>query len=256
MNMSVSHVFISRPLREAEELAAMLAPLGLQTIIQPAFDYHPLDARAEAPDAFAELEDARRSDLVVFTSPRAVNLGLPQLPREVLWQARVAAIGPATARALMASGIRVGVMAPEGYTSEALLKALAGEKAPASGLRGAAFIIAAPGGRQALADGLTRLGWKPCFIMVYRSQPAVLDQAAMASLADAAALLSVWTSGNAMTGLSQRLPPATWFQICQGDWLVISKRLQRLARAYGPPRIHLASGPGNTEILTAIRALL
>ena len=151
--MSFSHVFISRPLHEAEELAAMLAPLGLETIVQPAFDYHPVDARAEAPGAFAELEDAQRSDLVVFTSTRAVNLGLPQLPREVLWRARVAAIGPATARALMASGIRVGVMSPEGYTSEALLKTLAGEKKPAPGSRGAAFIIAAPGGRQALADG-------------------------------------------------------------------------------------------------------
>lgn len=254
--MSFSHVFISRPLNEAEELAAMLAPLGLQTIVQPAFDYLPLNARAEAPDAFAELEDARSSDLVVFTSPRAVHLGLPQLPREVLWRARVAAIGPATARALMASGIRVGIMSPGGYTSEALLETLAGEKESASGSTGAAFIIAAPGGRQALGDGLARLGRKPCFIMVYRSQPAALDQAAMAMLADAAGLLSVWTSGNAMTGLSQRLPPATWFQICQGDWLVISRRLQRLARAYGPTRIHLAGGPGNTDILTAIRVLL
>jgi uroporphyrinogen-III synthase len=251
-----SHIFISRPLHEAEELAAMLAPLGLQSIVQPAFDYFPLNARAEAPDAFSELEDARSGDLVVFTSTRAVNLGLPQLPREVLWRARVAAIGPATARALMASGIRVGVISKEGYTSEALLKTLAAEKAPAPGQRGAAFIIAAPGGREALAEGLSRLGWKPRFIMAYQPQPAALDPAATEALADAAGLLSVWTSGNAMTSLSQRLPPATWFQICRGEWLVISRRLQRLARAYGPSRIHLAGGPGNTDILTTIRALL
>jgi uroporphyrinogen-III synthase len=254
--MSFSHVFISRPLHEAEELAALLAPLGLDAIVQPAFDYHPLNARAEAPEAFAKLEDARSSDLVVFTSPRAVNLGLPQLPREMLWRTRVAAIGPATARALTASGIRVGVVAPQGYTSEALLQTLAGENKPASGSRGAAFIIAAPGGRQALADGLSRLGWKPRFIMVYRSQPAALDPSAMVAVADAPGLVSVWTSGNAMRALAQRLPPATWFQICQGEWLVISKRLQRLARAYGPSRIHLAGGPGNSDILTAIRALL
>jgi len=37
-DMKLSHVFISRPRREAEELAAMLAPLGLQTVVQPAFD--------------------------------------------------------------------------------------------------------------------------------------------------------------------------------------------------------------------------
>jgi hypothetical protein len=37
--------------------------------------------------------------------------------------------------------------------------------------------------------------------------------------------------------------------------VVISERLQRLARAYGPSQIHLAGGPGNGAILAAIRAL-
>ena len=59
-----------------------------------------------------------------------------------------------------------------------------------------------------------------------------------------------------MKALSQRLPPASWFRICQGEWLVISDRLQRLARAYGPANVHLAGGPGNPAILAAIRSLL
>ena len=253
--MTISHVFISRPQSEAEELAGMLSPLGLEAVIQPAFDYHPQDAREEAPETFAELDEARPSDLLIFTSPRAVAMGLPQLPREVLWRARVAAIGPATAKALGAGGVQVDVTARSGYTSEALLDNLARESAGAPEQR-AAFIIAAPGGRQALADGLDRLGWRTRYIMVYKPLPAALDRDALAALAEAGGLVSVWTSGNAMTALSQRLPPATWFQICQGEWVVISERLQRLARAYGPSRVHLAAGPGNGAILAAIRALL
>ena len=252
--MTFSHVLISRPRHEAEELAAMLVPLGLEAVVQPAFDYHPLEARAEAPEAFAELEAAQPSDLLVFTSPRAVAMGLPQLPREVLWRARVAAIGPATAHALRAGGVQVDVTARSGYTSEALLDTLAREPAVDPDER-AAFIVAAPGGREALADGLARLGWRTRFIMVYKPLPAALDRDALSTLAEASGLISVWTSGNAMTALSQRLPPATWFQICQGDWVVISERLQRLARAYGPSQIHLAGGPGNGAILAAIRAL-
>ena len=85
----------------------------------------------------------------------------------------------------------------------------------------------------------------------YRTDYAALDR-----LERANGILSVWTSANAMNALSQRLPPATWFRVCQGDWLVISDRLRRLARAYGPPRIHLAGGPGNDAIVTAVRALL
>lgn len=254
--MTFSHVFISRPQREAEELAAMLAPLGLQTIVQPAFDFVPLDARREDPDTCAELESATASDLVVFTSPRAVTHGLAQLPREVLLRARVAAIGPATASALSAAGVRVGISSASGFTSEALLEALAAESATASGHRNRAFVLAAPAGRQVLVEGLTRQGWQAKLLFVYRSEPAELDRAALALLEDATGVLSVWTSGNTMDALAKRLPPATWFRLCEGDWLVISERLQRLARAYGPSRIHLASGPDNGAIVAAIRSML
>ena len=77
----------------------------------------------------------------------------------------------------------------------------------------------------------------------------------MNRLGDAKSVLAVWTSANAMKSLSQRLPPAAWFKVCQGEWVVISGRLQRLARAYGPGRIHLAAGPDNASIVSAVRAL-
>jgi uroporphyrinogen-III synthase len=248
--LNFSHVFISRPRQEAEELAGMLAPLGLRAVVQPAFDYCALDARASDPAGYARLEAARPGDLVVFTSPRAVEYGLAQIPRTLLRQLRVAAIGPGSGAALAAAGIRVAVAAGTGYTSEALLATLA-EEAP-----GQAFVVAAPGGRQALPEGLSASGWRVEMLMVYRAEPAALDGAALAVLSAAVGVLSVWTSGNAMKALSQRLPPATWFKLCQGEWLVISERLRRLARAYGPGRIHLAAGPGNRALLAAIRGLL
>jgi uroporphyrinogen-III synthase len=254
--VNFSHVFISRPRREAEELAAMLAPLGLQTVVQPAFDYVALDAHEADPQTCAELESSTGRDLVIFTSPRAVTHGLAQLPREALLRLRIAAIGPATASALAAAGIPVAISSAEGFTSEDLLAALASESSADSGRPGNAFVLAAPGGRQALAEGLARQGWRVKMLMVYRPEPVALDRAELALLDDATDLLAIWTSGNAMNALSQRLPPATWFRLCQGEWLVISERLRRLARAYGPPRIHLASGPGNGAILAAIRSLL
>jgi hypothetical protein len=93
-------------------------------------------------------------------------------------------------------------------------------------------------------------------MMVYRSVPAELDPSALALVDEAAGLLAVWTSSNAMDALSQRLSSATWSRLCLGDWLVISSRLQRLAAAYGPAQVHLADGPGNGAILEAIRSLL
>jgi len=253
--MKFSHVFITRPRKDAEELAAMLTPLGLHSIIQPAFSYFPVQARASQEEVFNELDMAGPESLVIFSSPRAVAHGLAQLPVEALFRARVAAIGPATAKALAAAGIRVGITPGKGYTSEALLEALAEDPLRGSAGRSLAFIVAAPGGRKKLYEGLQALGWKSRMVMVYRPEAAELDKPALAALKDASAVICVWTSANAMKALSQRLPPATWFQLCQADWLVISQRLKRLARAYGPVRVHMASGPGNSDLFSAIRGL-
>ncbi len=249
-------MFISRPRREAEELAAMLVPLGLTAIVQPAFDYLPLDTRSEDPETWSLLESAGTADLVIFTSPRAVQHGLAQLPREALLRLRVAAIGPATASALATAGLQVDILADQGFTSEALLGALAAETVVTADRPRQAFIVAAPGGRRALVEGLTDQGWQAKMLMVYRSIPAKLDPSALALVDDAAGLLAVWTSGNAINTLSERLPSATWLRLCQGEWLVISQRLEHRAQAWGPTRIHLADGPGNGAILEAIRSLL
>lgn len=250
--MSFSHVLLTRPRVQSEELAAALPALGLKGLIQPAFDYTAVDATAKQPGDYAALAAAKPGDLMLFTSPRSVAHGLAQIPRGVLGRTRIGAIGPATAKALEIAGVRVGVMASSGYTSEALLETLAAEIRPG---RPQAFIMAAPGGRNELARGLTELGWMARTLFVYGSEPEPLDRDVLAELDSASGILSVWTSANAMNALSQRLPPAAWFRVCQGEWLVISDRLKRLARAYAPANVHLASGPDNTAILAAIRNL-
>jgi uroporphyrinogen-III synthase len=254
--MTFTHVLISRPRGESIELAAMLEPLGLKAVIQPAFSFLSQDARSLQPEVFSEMETAGADSLLVFTSPRSVAHGIPQLPEGLLFRARVAAIGPATARALAEIGVRVNVVPAQGFTSEALLECLSGQLVGGGSTASFAFMMAAPGGRKKLKEGLTGLGWKTRLVKVYKPEPSALDKAALAALQDASGVLCIWTSGNAMKALSQRLPPATWFQLCQGDWLVISERLKRLARAYGPARIHLASGPGNADLLSSIRALV
>ena len=253
--MKFTHVFISRPRKESEELAAMLAPLGLQSVVQPAFNFFPLDARVSQKEVFDEMGMAGPDALLIFTSPRSVAHGLSQLPDNLLFQARVAAIGPATAKALGEAGIRVKVTPRKGYTSEALLESINDEASGSGAVRPFAFIIAAPGGRQKLLESLKARNWQARLVMVYKPEPAELDKQALKALQDASGVLTAWTSTNAMKALSQRLPPAIWFQLCQGDWLVISKRLKRLARAYGPENIHLAQGPGNADLLSAIRSL-
>jgi uroporphyrinogen-III synthase len=254
--MTLTHALLTRPTEESRELARLLAPLGLQPVVQPAFDYLPVNASTEQPEVRHELESADREDLVVFTSPRAVAHGLAQLPPGSIGRATFAAVGPATTRALEDCDVSVGLHPAAGYTSEALLDALDAEGAGRDNRGRRAFIMAAPGGREALEEGLRSRGWTVYKYLVYRAEPAELDREQLARLADARGILAVWTSGNALNALARRLSPSTWSRVCAGDWLVISKRLEQLARTFGPRRIHLAGGPGNDAILAAIRELL
>ncbi len=234
----------------------MLAPLGLQVVVQPAFDFEARDVASEQPGVLMDLEGDDASRLLIFTSPRAVRFGLGQLPHELIKKQKIAAIGPSTANALGAAGIFVNVRPASGFTSEALLDSLEKNSSGFISPQKSAVILAAPGGRRKMEEGLVGLDWTVQTLMVYSRKNAQLDQQALESLKEAGKILSVWTSGNAMKALSQRLQPATWFLICGGDWLVISGRLKRLARAYGPTQIHLSPGPTNSDLFSAIRTVL
>lgn len=253
--MQFTHVFLARPQRESMELASLLAPLGLQVIVQPAFDFLKQDVAGHQPDLMAQLESLETKGLLIFTSTRAVSFGLPQMPQGLLAKCKIAAIGPATSQALAAAGVRVDIQPESGFTSEALLKTLQEDSSGFAALNRSAFIVTAPGGRRKMEEGLAGLGWNAQMLMVYKRENTDIDPRILEGLADCEGVLSVWTSANAMKSLSQRLPPATWFRLCQGEWLVISDRLKRLARAYGPTEIHMSPGPTNSDIFTAIRAL-
>lgn len=234
----------------------MLAPLGLQVVVQSAFDFRQRDVASDQPEVLADLEGDNAPRLLIFTSPRAVRFGLAQLPHELIKKQKIAAIGPSTANALSAAGVFVNVRPASGFTSEALLDSLEKDSSGFISPQKSAVILAAPGGRTKMEDRLVKLDWTVQTLMVYSRENSELDKQALESLKGARNILSVWTSGNAIKALSQRLQPATWFQICGGEWLVISGRLKRLARAYGPTQVHLSPGPTNSELFRAIRATM
>ena len=254
--MRFSHVFVARPGRESVELADMLAPLDLRVVIQPAFEFEALEAASRQPDLMTALTSETPGRLLIFTSTRAVEFGLPQLPDGVIERSKIAAIGPATSLALKAAGVTVDVRPRSGFTSEALLQMLTDDSPGLVCVNRSAVILAAPGGRKKMEEGLAKLGWSVEKLMVYERKSAPLNREELGKLQNADSVLSVWTSANAMRALAQRLPPAVWFKLCQGEWVVISERLKRLAWAYGPAEVHLAPGPGNYDLFTAVKTLI
>jgi len=115
-------ILITRAPHQASELAEQLSALGATAVLIPTIEITP-------PESFAALDAALGAlagfDLIAFTSANAVRafkqraelLGVTPAPK------RVAVVGPATARAAEAIGLRTDVV-PSVFTAESLAETL------------------------------------------------------------------------------------------------------------------------------------
>ena len=245
--MEYSHVLISRPGPETEQLAQIVEGLGLEPVCMPAFRFESGHAGMDFNSAWPP--GKRR--MAIFSSTRAVEFGLGQLPAGFLDGVEIVAIGPATGSALEAAGRSVSVVPRGEFTSEALLRYPALASQP-----GKALIFAAPGGRQKLYSGLQEAGWDVEFAHVYRAVPIEPEKKDVEAIMRSRKILSVWTSANALQQLSEKLDLRAWGRVCEGDFLVTSARLEKIAQDFSGGNIYMTDGPGNDAIRNRIVQLI
>jgi len=215
-------------------------------VIMPAYEFRSTGIRV-APGAGWRDAPAR---LAVFTSPRAVRFGLACVDAGVLDETQIAAIGPATTAALEAAGVGVDLQAGRPYSTETLFAVPDFPAVP-----GQALIFAAPGGRQALREGLEGRGWKVHQAWVYERLALEPGPEAVAAIREAARVLSVWTSAAAMEWLLKRLPEEDSARVLAGVFIVASERLAVLANQLGASGVHVAAGADNANLFEAIEQL-
>jgi len=120
-------ILVTRSRRQASALSKLIAEQGGEAVELPTIDFQPLDSHAILDEAIGNL---RRYRWVVFTSVNAVDVVWARLAAlgkdtRAFGDARVAAVGPATAEALAARGIRADFV-PETSTSEGVARAFRG----------------------------------------------------------------------------------------------------------------------------------
>ena len=159
-------IAVTRARAQASELAARLSALGAEVVEAPAIKIEPLNPK---------LPDLAGYDLLCLTSPNGVEQLFAALgDARDLAGLTIAAIGPGTARALLAHGIRPDVV-PERSVAEALVEALVDVPTQR------ALIARAEEARDVLPDALRARGAEVDLLALYRTVAEPLDDRARAA---------------------------------------------------------------------------
>jgi uroporphyrinogen-III synthase len=167
-------ILITRTRQQASELAALLEALGAEILLIPTIELAPPSSFAALDAALADLPSF---DWLLFTSANAVHAFrartqaaaeartpqpgamLPALSKPP----RIAAIGPATAKAIQSIGLHVDLI-PATYVAESLLEALLPHAA-----NGRFLLVRAEEARDLLPDALTAAGAHVTLAPAYRN---------------------------------------------------------------------------------------
>ena len=160
----IPRVVVTRAAGQASSLAHRIAAIGAVPVVVPVIaTAPPLDDGAALRLAVEDLDE--RFDWVVLTSPTAAAVFASALGTSSCG-ARIAAVGPGTADAMVEHGLTVS-LTPRRSMAEGLLDSMS-ELPPARVL-----LPQAAGARPVLAVGLAELGWDVTVVQAYRTMAVV-----------------------------------------------------------------------------------
>jgi uroporphyrinogen-III synthase len=209
-------------------LCRLLESLGATTLRLAAVEIKPLKDRRALTEQLGGLENF---DVILFTSANAVRFGVSFLDQKR--DLTLAALGPATSRALNQAGYRVAVQPGESFDSEGLLSHprldhVAGHRI---------LIIKGTHGRDLLQLELTRRGATVVCAEVYERVPATLSAAALEAVLErfAAGALQVITATSLAIGaaLLEIAPLELRGEFERAHWLVPGERVAAGLRELG-----------------------
>ncbi len=208
-------IVVTRATQQAPILSEKLRELGADAIERPATQI----ARLDLAPLRTSIDNIGDYNWLIFTSQNAVAIFWEQLlgrgkDSRALAGLRIAAVGPATAGALLEHGITVDVI-PERFVAEGLLDSM-NDRDDVAGSK--VLYVTAEGARDILPTGLREIGAELAIIEAYRTIPDGAGAEKLARAIEAGKVdLATFTSASAVRGyveavgedLALRIPAAS-----------------------------------------------
>ncbi len=250
-DLKQARILVTRPTHQAENLCALIRTNNGIPIRLPTLEIIPIILSAD------EIEQRLTSAIfVIFTSTNAVRCYCSQLDDAKMRDLKTKsclAIGQATAQALKTVGLNVDLMPRHGYNSEALLDLAELQHV----LQKNIVIIRGENGRETLANTLVKRGAKVNYQDVYRREIPEIDCAEVSQLITQKQLnIITITSGEAIQNLVKMLPESQQDLLKKIPLIVVSERIQIIAKNLGFECISLAKTPSDDAILNTITTII
>jgi uroporphyrinogen-III synthase len=247
VDLAGTRVLVTRPGHQAERLIAAIEAANGVAVAFPVIEIVPRDR----VDVQTDADRLPEADITVFVSANAVAHGL-----EFAGTAPLAAVGPATAAAIVAAGRDVGIRPARGFDSESLLAEPAMNDVEGKAVR----IVRGVGGRELLGNTLASRGATVDYLEVYVRRIPDLPESRVDALAqeiaegkiDVVTVMSVQSLDN----LLKLLPGGLETALAETPLVTPATRVIKevMNRLPGCPAT-LAAGPGADEMVRAIAML-
>jgi len=246
-DLKQTRILVTRPTHQAENLCALIRDNNGVPIRLPTLEIIPLILGVD------EIERSlTQADWFIFTSTNAVRCYCSQLDDAKMCSLRnkfCLVIGKSTAQALIEAGLNVDLMPLDGYNSEALLDLAELQNVSRKNI----VIIRGENGREILAETLKQRGATVSYQDVYNREIPQIDCAEI--LQQKLDFITI-TSGEAVQNLVKMLPETQHDLLKKIPLIVVSERIQTIAKNLGFETIALAQMPSDDAILNTITTII
>ena len=237
-------ILVLRPTEQAEDTLRQIEQQGWHALHFPTIEIVSANA-AENAEIFSHLE---KFDWIIFVSQNAVTHFRQQLSQAPEKLPKIAAVGKATAAAVINAGWPVALQPGQDFSSEGLLNTVALQHVNQQQI----LIIRGNGGRELLAETLAERGATVSYAEVYaRCLPDADTGFVQKHWSEISVILA--TSNQLLDNLITLVGDALQPHLFKTPVVVISPRMQKHAEQLGFDKIWLADGPTNDQMIETIK---